>query len=221
MTDAQDRIWIDLNGDRRWDPASEQFLFSTILNLVGARYVIRSDLLGNRLTLEPLVGVGTIQLALKKGHASELHATLVGRDGSAFGLSASDLATVPVGEYRLGTVTATFNDPQGGESWSFVFSDNGAKGDPKWYNVGKGQQLAIDPVGVLDMELSVADKMKTVRAGEDISLQPLLYTGDGLLINVAYRGAPVSPRTQESLGAISTLSTTDGQTLGSAHSGFA
>ena len=149
--------------------------------------------------------MGTIQLALKKGHASELHATLVGRDGSAFGLSASDLATVPVGEYRLGTVTATFNDPQGGESWSFVFSDNGAKGDPKWYNVGKDQQLAIDPVGVLDMELSVADKMKTVRAGEDISLQPLLYTGDGLLINVAYRGAPVSPRTQESLGAISTL----------------
>ena len=183
--------------------------------------MIRSDLLGNRLTLRAPCWSGDHPAWLKKGHASELHATLVGRDGSAFGLSASDLATVPVGEYRLGTVTATFNDPQGGESWSFVFSDNGAKGDPKWYNVGKGQQLAIDPVGVLDMELSVADKMKTVRAGEDISLQPLLYTGDGLLINVAYRGAPVSPRTQESLGAISTLSTTDGQTLGSAHSGFA
>ena len=58
--------------------------------------------------------------------AAELHATLVGRDGSAFGLSANEPATVPVGDYRLGTVTATFDDPQGGPNWSFIFSDNGA-----------------------------------------------------------------------------------------------
>lgn len=220
LTDAQDRIWIDLNHDSQWDPASEQFLFATILNLEGARYVLRSDLLGHRLVFEPLVGTGTVRLALQKGHANDLRATLVGRDGSAFGLSGSEPTTVPVGDYRLGTVTATFDDPQGGENWSFVFSDNGAKGDPKWYRVGKDQQLAIDPVGNLDMELSVADNVKTVRAGADISLQPLLYTGDGLLINVAYRGSPVSPGAQEYVGATSTLATTDGQTLGSAHSGF-
>ena len=57
-------------------------------------------------------------------------ATLVGRDGSAFGLTGDEAATVPVGEYRLGTVTATYRDPQGGQSWSFIFSDNGGKGDP-------------------------------------------------------------------------------------------
>jgi len=56
---------------------------------------------------------------------------------------------------------------------------------------------------------------------EDVSLQPLLYTGDGLLINVAYRGTPVSPAAQEYLGAVTTLASTDGQTLGTAHSGFA
>jgi len=49
----------------------------------------------------------------------------------------------------------------------------------------------------------------------------LLYTGDGLLINVAYRGTPVSPAAQENLGAVTTLASTDGQTLGTAHSGFA
>ena len=176
---------------------------------------------GTRLALEPLVGTGTVRLALKKGQASDLHATLVGRDGSAFGLSGTEPATVPVGDYRLSTVTATFDDPQGGQNWSFVFSDNGAKGDPKWYSVAKDQQVAIDPIGTLDMELTVADKVKTVKAGEDVSLQPLLYTGDGLLINVAYRGTPVSPPAQENLGAITTLATTDGQTLGTAHSGFA
>jgi hypothetical protein len=44
---------------------------------------------------------------------------------------------------------------------------------------------------------------------------------DGLLINVAYRGTPVSPAAQDYLGAVTTLASTDGQTLGTAHSGFA
>ncbi len=35
MTNAQDRLWIDLNRDGRWDAASEQFLYATILNLGG------------------------------------------------------------------------------------------------------------------------------------------------------------------------------------------
>ena len=39
-------------------------------------------------------------------------------------------------------------------------------------------------------------------------LRPLLYTGDGLLINVAYRGTPVSPSAQENLGAAITLAAT-------------
>ena len=221
VTDAQDRLWIDLNRDGRWDAASEQFLYATILNLEGSRYVLRSDPLGTHLVLEPLVGTGTVQLTLKKGKATDLHATLAGRDGSAFGLSGTEPATVPVGEYRLSTVTAALADPHGEQNWSFIFSDNGAKGDPKWYRVGKDQQIAIDPIGTLEMGLNVADKAKTVKAGEDVSLQPLLYTGDGLLINVAYRGTPTSPTAQESLGALTTLASTDGHTLGSAHSGFA
>jgi hypothetical protein len=221
LTDPQDRIWIDLNQDGLWDTSAEQFLFATVLNLEGSRFVLRSDQLGLRLAFEPLVGTGTLRLTLKKGKAAELHATLVGRDGSAFGLSGDEPSIVPVGDYRMSTLTATFDDPQGGASWSFLFSDNGARGDPRWYQVDKDKEAAIDPIGTLAMELSIADKVKTVKAGEDLSFQPLLYTGDGLLINVAYRGSPASPGAQESLGAVTTLATTDGQTLASAHSGFA
>ena len=54
MADPQDRLWIDLNGDGRFDPAAEQFLFATVLNLDGSRYVVRSDELGTRLAIEPL-----------------------------------------------------------------------------------------------------------------------------------------------------------------------
>ncbi len=59
------------------------------------------------------------------------------------------------------------------------------------------------------------------KLGEDITVQPLLYTGDGLLINVAYRGAPISPAAQENLGRRVALATTDSQVLATARSGFA
>jgi hypothetical protein len=221
LTDSQDRVWIDLNHDGQWDPSSEQFLFATVLNLEGSRYVLRSDQLGLRLGFDALVGTGMIRLALKKGKATALHATVVGRDGSAFGLSDGEPAPVPVGEYRLSSVAATFDDPKNGPSWTFLFSDNLAKGEPRWYRVDKDQEAAIDPIGILAMELSIEGKPRTVKAGEDVSFQPLLYTGDGLLINVAYRGSPTSPAAQDHLGAVTSLAASDGQTLGNAHSGFA
>ena len=176
--------------------------------------------------IEKLIGVGTLRLAWKGGagksaESVELHATALGRDGSVYGLSGSEPATVPVGEYRLGTVTATLDDPQGGQRWSFVFSDNGAKGTPRWYKVEKDRTLTIDPVGTPSFEVELVDKLKTIPSGEDVRVQTAMYTGDGLLINVAFRGTPTSAAAQESLGALTTLASTDGQTLGTAHSGFA
>jgi hypothetical protein len=229
VSDTQDRLWIDLDGDGRFDPAAEQFLFATVLNLDGARYVIRSDELGTRLGVEPLLGVGALRLSWNgKGaaHATgsiDLHATALGRDGSVFGLSGNEPASVPVGEYRLGTVTVSMDDPGGGQRWSFIFSDNGAKGDPRWYKVEKDATVAIDPIGTPLFEVDLRDDVgKRRRPGDDIPLQPLLFTGDGLLINVAYRGSPASPALQENLGARITLGGTGSeQGLATAHSGFA
>ncbi len=230
VTDAQDRLWIDLNGDGRFDPASEQFLFSTVLNLEGKRFIVRSDELGSRLAIEPLVGTGTLRLAMKRNAAArkvgpgavELHATVLGRDGSVYSVSGAEPATVPVGDYRLGVVTASLNETEGSDNrWSFVFSSNGAKGDPRWYKVEKDGTVTIDPIGALSFELSLSEQAGVAKLGEDITVQPLLYTGDGLLINVAYRGAPISPAAQENLGARVALATTDSQVLATARSGFA
>jgi hypothetical protein len=227
VTDAQDRLWIDSNSDESFDPSTEQFLFATVLNLDGSRYVVRSDELGSRLAFEPMVGVGTLRLALKangtvaKANTVEMHATALGRDGSVYGLSATEPATVPVGEYRLGTVTVSLDDPGGRHRWSFIFSDNGATGEPRWNKVEKESAVTIDPIGTLRFELKQTDGARAVKAGEGIDVQPLLYTGDGLLINVAYRGEPVSPAAQETLGARISLATTNDQSLAMAHSGFA
>ena len=64
FTDHQDRLWIDLNDDGRWDASSEQFLFASILTIGDGRYAVRSDPFGQRLSVEPLQGSGTVRLAL-------------------------------------------------------------------------------------------------------------------------------------------------------------
>ena len=119
LTDPQDHLWIDLNDDGHWDSSSEQFLFASILTIGDVRYAVRSDPFGKRLSVEPLAGSGSVRLALARSPALpaavELTATLIGRDGSAVGLSGERAqATVPIGEYRLGTVTCAFPDAQGG-----------------------------------------------------------------------------------------------------------
>src|SRR5262249_50721540 len=121
LTDPQDRLWVDLNDDGRWDPVDEQFPFATVLGLGGGRYAARSDELGRRLTLDPLEGTGTVRLAPGTfgGAVAEVSATLIGRDGSAVGLTgAGGEVTVPVGEYRLGTVTLALEAPDGGPRWN-------------------------------------------------------------------------------------------------------
>jgi hypothetical protein len=226
MADMQDRLFIDSNGDGRFDPGVEQFLFSTVLNLEGARYIVRSDELGNRLAIDPLEGTGTLRLGLQgngplpRAKVLETHATAIGRDGSVFALSGGEPAIVPAGEYRLGNLTVSLEHAKSGEAWTFVFSDGLWSGAPRWYKVAKDAAVTIDPVGKPRFELVRFDNNATGRPGEDVVVRPALYTGDGLLIIVGYCGKPVSPATQEVLAAQVNLLNHDGRTMATAHSGF-
>jgi len=226
LADAQDRIWIDFNGDGNFDASSEQFLYTSVLNLEGSRYVVLSDELGTRLAFEPLLGTGTLRLGFKgKGPSSdakavEMHATAISRDGSVFAVTGSEPAIVPAGEYRLGSLTIALDDPKSGQRWSFVFSDGMARGQPRWYKVEKDNAVTIDPIGTPSFEIVLRDQVSAAKPGEDVGFRPALYTGDGLLIIVAYCGNPISPATQETLGARIALMTADGKTLATAHSGF-
>ncbi len=127
---------------------------------------------------------------------------------------------MPAGDYRLGTVTLALDDSRSGQRWSFVFSDGGARGKPRWYKVDKDAAITIDPIGTPALELKLSDQTRTAAPGEDVGVQPALYTGDGLLIVVAYCGNPVSPAVQEILGARIALLSAAAKPLATAHSGF-
>jgi len=223
LSDPQDRLWFDLNDDGRWDPVSEQFLFAPILTLAGARYAIRSDAFGDRLALEHLQGTGLVRLALAglagSSTVSEYAATLVRRDGSVVSLGGQrPEAEVSPGDYRVQTVTINLDDPQGGPGWCFVFSDGGAPATQGWYAVGKGRRVTIDPIGKLQFLAGLEGK--ACGPGQDVTLQPKLYTEGGLLINTAFHGSPASPGS-DGLTAAITLAALDGHPLNSTRSGFA
>ena len=228
LADTQDRLLLDLNGDGRFDPGSEQFLFTTVLNLAGSRYIVRSDQLGSRLAIDPLEGTGTLRLELSRknpaaasnGKVVEMRATAISRDGSVFAMSGTEPVTVPVGEYRLANLTFSLDDAKTGQLWSFVFSDGLWSRGPCWHKVDKDAAVTIDPVGKPIFELRRDEATSLARPGDDVRLRPALYTDDGLLIVVAYCGAPASPATQELLGAQLNLTKGDGQSIATAHSGF-
>jgi hypothetical protein len=190
--DSRDRVWVDVNGDGKWDEVEEQFLFTPIVRLNERRFAVRADDRGQRLAFAVLEGTGKVRLALPRGvraeQVEEIQATVQSRDGVTGRLNGLDQeVSLPAGEYRLTTVLLSLKDPKGDAAWGFVFNDNGGK-EPRWHTLTKNGSLTLEPVGALDFSVDVQDGKTTCRPGDQLSVRPGLYTADGLLIERAYRG---------------------------------
>jgi hypothetical protein len=221
---AQDRVWVDLDGDGQWDPALEEFLFAPILRLGGRRVAVRADTLGERLSFAPLEGSGRVRLELPRTlpaqQVEEIQATVQSRDGVVACLRGVDTeAVLPTGDYRVSALLLTLKDPAGGPGWGYVFNDNGGK-PPRWHTLKQDGQLTLDPIGALDFTAEVGDGKAQCRAGETLSVKPALYTGDGLLIERAYRGHFAANPFGGGCGGDIRLLAAD-RSLDSAHCGFA
>jgi hypothetical protein len=188
FADAADRLWIDLNMDKQWDPITEQFPFAPVLTLNNQRYAIRGDATGSRLAIEPLTSEGRIRIRLgelaKDASLLKLDVMLIGEDGSAFAVSARDTPTVlPAGRYALGSVALSVQLTSANQPTHFVFSRVGVDADTCWHELKKDQELILDPVGKLRFGLDIEKNQRVRKPGEAIGVQPQLFTADGLLIN--------------------------------------
>jgi hypothetical protein len=224
FADAQDRVWVDYNGTGTWDAATKEFLFAPILRLNEKRFAVRADAWGERLSLTPLEGTGTLKLtlppAIKADQVEEIQVTLQSRDGvvaSLRGLGAE--VTVPAGEYRVSTLLLTLKDAAAGPPWGYIFGDNGGK-SYQWRTLVQNGSLVVEPVGSLDFSVSIGDGKTEFRPGDSVTVRPALYTGDGLLIERAYRGIVVNIFDSGCSGQIALVGS-DGSVLDSSHSGFA
>jgi hypothetical protein len=188
FADAADRLWIDLDGDNRWDPIAEQFPFAPVLTLNGQRYGLRGDAAGARLAIEPLNAEGRIRLRLRQlargASLLKIDVMLIGEDGSAFAVSAVDRATVlPAGRYAVGSVALSVQPGDAGQPVHFVFSRVGVDAGTRWHELKKDQELTLDPVGKLRFGLEIDKAQRVRKPGEAIRVRPQLFTADGLLIN--------------------------------------
>jgi hypothetical protein len=221
FADPQDRVWIDADGDGEWDSASEEFLFAPILRLGKERLAVRADAMGQRLELARLEGTGTLKLALpaaiKPKAVREVAVTFQSKDGTVATVRQADgQVTVPAGDYRISSLLLTLDDPDGGAAWNYVFGDNGGKAH-RWHAVAKDATVSLDPIGKLDFTVETE---KTCKAGTRMQVRPALYTGDGLLIERAYRGVDDRSDPYSCSGKVTLMDST-GNTLESARSGFA
>lgn len=193
FADAADRLWIDLNGDGQWDPLTEQFPFLPIVTLNEQRYAVRGDARGTRLALEPLTSEGRVRLRLDTlapgTSIVKLEVMLTSEDGSAFAINTPDVATVlPVGRYAVGSVVLAVQQTGAALPTHFVFSRVGVDTDTRWHDLKKDQELTIDPIGKVRFALDIEADQRSRRPGEDVRVQPQLFTADGLLINSCSAG---------------------------------
>ncbi len=188
FANSADRIWIDVNQDGAWDAVTEQFAVRPLLSIGENRYALRADEAGSRITLDKVVGEGTIKLtmpSLGEGvSVQRLEVMLRGDDGSVYAISGLDSEiSLPIGRYALTTISVLINDGKRREPWKFVFSHVSGYEKDVWHELTDGQELSLDVVGELSFEVKATNLANGAKPGDFLSIQPQLFTGDGLLIN--------------------------------------
>ncbi|HZL90812.1 MAG TPA: hypothetical protein VFB96_20765 [Pirellulaceae bacterium] len=226
FADPQDRLWLDMNGDGKFDPFDEQFPFQPVLSLEGQRYAMRSDEAGTRLALDEITGIGKIVVKLETLPESfelkELELSLAARDGSVYSArGSSEPIDVPPGEYATRALSLLLVHRQSEERWYFVFSRYDSPREQDWHAVAAAKEISIDPVGKLDFRLEGAALEQKIPAGSEFRVEPGLYTQDGMLIQRCDEGAAdTTDSYSQGRAAEVELMRTDGTVISRHTSGF-
>jgi hypothetical protein len=193
FADSRDRLRIDLNQDERIDPVTEQFAWLPVQKVQGRRYAVKADREGMTLSLQEITGTGTIQIAIASlpEHAKllELEAMVFSDDGSAWSLKeANKPQEVPVGRYTLGSITLTIDTGES-EPWHYVFSRSDNIEEDDWQPVGSDSAVSLEAIG--NLTFSAGNIPAEASAGQQLTINPRLYTEAGLLINLSCRGKQI------------------------------
>jgi hypothetical protein len=193
FADGADRVWLDLDGNGKWDPITEQFPRLPVLTLGSKRYSVRGNSIGNKLAVDPLTAEGRIRVRLgalgKDVAVVRADVMLVGEDGIAIALTSLDTpVVVPAGKYALGAVSLSVQNADAAVPTCFTFSRTGLDDTVRWHELKKDAELVLDPIGKLRFDVAIDKAKTTPRSGTTINVQPQLFTADNLLINSCTRG---------------------------------
>ncbi len=209
-----DRVWLDLDGDGRFDPLTEQFPLGTAIRLGGTGLLIQPqpDGLGVRVRERPnetgtlRVGVGTpapvVELTVE--YVSEFGERAVVRETNR-------PVRVPVGKYRIQSLRLRLADGNG-PVYLYAFGDGGSKYDVV---VSPKRETVHEPLAGL--KLSVKQDPEAAPGGT-VWVYPNVTAG-GLYLAKCEAGTRFAVSGRE-VAATITLTGPDGTALDRAFSGF-
>jgi hypothetical protein len=219
FADTQDRLWINLTLAQEWDAVQHQFPFAPMVTLRNQRYIVQADAIGERLVLKPVFGVGKLSIAppniANGAKVVGLSATVTSKDGTLASFTSLEKPLLlPPGEYAC--VSLRISLQKDDVIWSYLFTSVDSS-KLVWKKLEKDQELQLDVVGKPRLEAAIGTS--DITPGSDFYIQPQLWTGTGLLINIVYMGLD-----QPMVGNVESAKITlqdQTTTLASSTSGFA
>jgi len=177
-----DRVWLDLDGDGHFDPATEQFPLGSRVVAGRTSYTVAADPWARAVRAhERDPRMGRVRLSLgspdRKARLVGLSANLVSETGELITVERPDEpAEAPVGRYRVAGLSVQLDDGTG-LVWSYTFTS------------GRAVVLAVEPDGEartdlidgLTLDLDVADR-GGARPGDEVDVTPHLRLPSGLYL---------------------------------------
>ncbi len=195
-TVGQDRVWIDLNEDGRFDPLTEQFPLGKPITRGGEVYVVRSDASASAVVANlRSAGQGKLRLALAKKLTGpgKISAELVSDLGELVSIDKLDEPTaVPFGEYRVSSLKVEAPD-SAGQTWTYNFDNEKTKN----YAVPANRETAIVLLRRLRMDVALQLENGKASPGQTVSIQPKLLADRSLNLTSCTIGTAADCRRAE------------------------
>jgi len=193
FSDETDHVWLDRNGDDRWDVFNERFLFTPIMRLDGDVLKCAADVRGHQYAVSKVDETGHLQLQiadeLRERGLVKLNAVMAGRAGSIVHLDQDrGSVEVPVDDYRPVNLIATFERDDAPTVWSFEFVRSDSAEGAVWTSVKSQAKTMVDPLQGLTLGCKVNRDDRTYAVGSKMEIQPTLITASGLRIQSGFFG---------------------------------
>src|SRR5579883_1989351 len=181
-TPGADRIWIDLDGDGRFDALTEQFPLGQPLTVGGKTYLFKPAADGGDVQMrERPAETGTLRLTLLDEHVpdtADFTAELVSDWGELVTLhQLGKAASLPVGRYAIESLAFQLTDTKG-QKWRYRFG-----GSRRFtLDVSSGKETTAAVLRGLALSMSRNGEAKGIRPGQQIDVTPNLQTAGGLYL---------------------------------------
>jgi hypothetical protein len=175
-----DRVWIDLDGDGKFDPLTEQFPLGSALTYAGAAYLLKPDPAGTGVAVrERPSETGTVRVAvgrMPKAEVVELSAQLVSEWGELVTVAAADKPhPLPAGHYRVDGAQLKLKDGDG-RVWTYRFAGT----RERVATIEKGKETRLDITEGIHVPVELTTDGDAAKPGQPVRVRADVVTGIGL-----------------------------------------